>query len=179
MADTPVAMRRQGIPTPQPILAPNWFMGLVPRELWNVYKTFFIYEQDFVTPTQLGASATTVGNIQIQDDSHFLAVAGVALETDVANTTVVNSESNANASGVLVLVTDVGSGAPLSQVPVPLDNMFGTAQRPAVWPMPKLFRRGGTIATQVQNLIATARHLRISYWGIRIYPDIPASSQVG
>ena len=175
----PITSRRQGVPQAQPILAPNWFLGLVPREFWNVEKTFFIYEQDFVTPLQLAASATTVGNIQLQDDSHFLAVAGVALLTDTTNTTVVNSESNANASGVLVLITDVGSGSQLSQVPVPLDSIFGTAQRPAVWPMPKLFRKGGTIATQVQNLLATARHLRISYWGIRIYPDIPASAKVG
>lgn len=175
MAESPVAQRRQGIPHAQPIMAPNWFLGLVPRELWNVYKTFFVYEQDFVP---LNASQTTVGNIQIQNDSHFLVVAGVALVTDVTNTTVINAESNANASGKLLLITDVGAGAPLSQVPIPLENMFGTAQRPAVWPIPKLFRKGGTIATQIQNLIATAHNVRLSFWGIRIYPDIPASQGV-
>jgi len=172
MAETAVAMRRQGLATPQPVLSPNWFLGLVPRELWGVYKTFFVYEQDFLP---LSASTTTVGNVQVQNDSHFLCVAGIALETDTTNTTVVNSESNANASGVLVLVTDVGAGAPLSSTPIPLDNLFGTAQRPAVWPLPKLFRAGGTIATQVQNLLATARNLRLSYWGIRLYPNLPAS----
>ena len=172
MAESPVAARRQGIPQPQPVLAPNWFLGLVPREFWNVEKRFFIYEQDFVP---LGASATTVGNIQIQADSHFLAVAGVALVTDVTNTTVLNSESNANSSGILVLVTDVGSGMPLSTTGVPLESLFGTAQRPAVWPIPKLFRAAGNIATQVQNFIATARNVRLSYWGIRIFPNIPQS----
>lgn len=174
----PTTVRRQGIPENQPVLAPNWFLGLVPREYWNVKKSFFIYEQDFAVPTlgsarpSLGASATDTGNIQIQADSHFLCVAGVVLVTDTTNTTVLNSPSNANSSGILALVTDVGSGAPLSQVPVPLESIFGTAILPAVWPIPKLFPASGTIATQLQNLLATARNVRISYWGIRIYEGI-------
>jgi hypothetical protein len=168
------ADRNRGQAQPQPLLAPNWFLGLVPRELWDRYKTFFIYEQDFIP---LGANATTTGTIQIQDDSHFLAVAGVALVVDVTNTTVLNSESNANASGIQVQVFDVASGAPLSQTPVPLDNMYGTAQRPAVWPLPKLFRASSSIATQAQNLLGTARNVRLSYWGIRIYPSLAAAGR--
>lgn len=170
----PNAERSKGIPQPQPLLAPNWFLGLVPREFWNVYKTFFIYEQDFLP---LAVSQTTVGNIQIQNDSHFLCVGAAALVTTVDNLTIVNAESNANASAKLVLITDVGSGMPLSQTPVPIDNLFGTAQRLATWAIPKLFKAGGTIATQIQNLEATARNVRISYWGIRLYPGIPASGR--
>lgn len=166
--------RQRGNAKPQPIMAPNWFLGLVPREFWNVEKTFFVYEQDFLP---LGASATTFGNIQIQQDSHFLAVAGVALVTNTTDTTVINSESNATMSSKLVLITDVGPGMPLSNVPVPLENMFGTAQRPAVWPIPKLFRAGGTIGTQIQNLIATAHNVRISFWGIRIYYNMPLGTR--
>lgn len=165
--------RRQGIASPQPVLAPNWFLGLVPREYWGAYKTFFIYEQDFLP---VSASATTTGNIQIQADSHFLCVAGVALITGTTNVTVINSPSGANAAGKLVLITDVGSAMPLMSTPVPLDNLFGTAQLPAVWPIPKLFRASGTIATQIQNLIATDHNVRLSYWGIRIYFNIPMDS---
>lgn len=175
MASVTRERQRPGVPQAQPILAPNWFLGLVPREYWNVYKTFFIYEQDFI-PLALGA--TTVGNIQIQNDSHFLCVAACALVTNTVNTVVINSESNASAAGKLVLITDVGSGAPLSSVPVPLDNLFGTAQRPAVWALPKLFRKGGTLATQIQDIFGAAHNVRLSYWGIRIYPEIPASGRV-
>lgn len=164
-----------GIAQPQPVLAPNWFLGLVPREYWGMYKTFFIYEQDFLP---LNASQTTVGNVQIQADSHFLCIAACALVTDSTNTTVINSPSNANASGKLVLITDVGSNAPLSSTPVPLENIFGIGQLPAVWPFPKLFPASGTIATQIQNLIATNHNVRLSYWGIRIYPKIKASAMV-
>lgn len=175
MANATVA-RNRGIPSAQPLLAPNWFLALVPRQFWNVEKRFFIYSQNFVP---INAGQTLVGNIQIQDDSHFLAVAGVALVTDAATDgTVINSPSNANASGKLVLVTDVATGVPLSQVPVPLESLFGTAQLPAVWPMPRLFRKGGTIATQVASASAANHNVRISYWGIRIYPNIPLGAVV-
>ena len=52
--------------------------------------------------------------------------------------------------------------------------MFGTATLPAIWALPKLFRKGTTIATQIQNLINAIHRVRISYWGIRIYPGVPA-----
>lgn len=159
------------IPQPQPVLAPNWFLGLVPREFWNVKKTFFIYEADF---TPLGPGATATVNTQIQNDSHFLVVAACGLVTDVTNATVINSPSNANAAGKLAQVVDVAAGFPLSNVPVPFENFFGSAALPAIWAIPKLFRKGTTIATQLQNLIATAHNVRISYWGIRIYPSVPA-----
>jgi hypothetical protein len=172
--------RSKGTPQNPPILAPNWFIGLVPREYWNVKKSFFIYEQDFAVPQagsarpSLGANATDTGNIQIQADSHFLAVCGVVLITSIDNITVLNSPSNANASGILALITDVGSGAPLSQVPVPLESMFGTGILPAVWPLPKLFYASGTIAVQLTNLLGTARNVRLSFWGIRIYEGVAA-----
>ncbi len=168
----PTAERRMGIPQPQPLLAPNWFLGLVPREYWNVYKTPFTYEQDFIP---VGAGATTVGTIQIQEDSHFLCILGMALVTLVDNITILNSESNANASAKLLLITDGGSGAPLSQVATPLDNLFGTGQRPAVWAIPKLFKASGSIVTQIQNLnTVTAHNVRLTFGGIRLYYRIPA-----
>lgn len=172
----PLADRQSGIAKPQPILAPNWFMGLVPRELWGVYKQFFIYELDFLP---LNASATATGQVQIQNDSHFLCVAGVALVSNTANTTVINSESNASTSGKLVSITDAGSGAPLTSTAVALENWFGTGQRPATWPMPKLFRAGGAISMTIQDIFAAQHNVRFSFWGIRIYPNIPASQTVG
>ena len=173
MAEPNVQRRNPGQAQPQPVLAPNWWLGLVPRELWDRKKTPFIYEQDFIP---LGATTTTVGNIQIQADSHFLCIGAVHLITDVTNTTVLDSPSTANSTGILALITDVGSGMPLSQVPVPIESIFGTAQLPAIWAIPKLFPASGTIATQVQNLLATARNVRLSYWGVRIYPNIPETA---
>ena len=159
------------VPQPQPILAPNWFLGLIPRELWDRKKTFFIYTADFVP---LAALATATINTQIQNDSHFVCIGGAALVTDSTQVTVINSPSNANAAGKLVQITDVAAGYPLSQVPVPIESLLGSGQLPACWALPKIFRKGTTIATQVQNLINAIHVVRISFWGIRIYPDIPA-----
>lgn len=165
--------QRNAVPQAPPLLAPNWFLGLVPRQYWNVFKRFFTYEQDFLPNA---AGATAVGTIQIQADSHFLCIGGLALVTTTDNLTIINSESNANASRKLLLITDGGSGAPISQVPTPLDSLFGTGQRPSIWALPKLFRRGGSIITQIQNLdTVTAHNVRLTYTGVRIYPDLPAS----
>lgn len=172
----PTADRNDGRAQAQPVLAPNWFLGLVPRELWNTFKQFFIYELDFLP---LNANATATGQVQIQADSHFLCVAGVALVTNTTNTTVINSESNASASGKLVSITDAGSGSPLTSLPVALDSWFGTGQRPAVWPIPKLFRAAGAISVTIQDIFAAQHNIRFSFWGIRIYPNIPASQMVG
>lgn len=169
MAQIPQVRRVQGTPAPQPVMAPNWFLGLVPRELWNKKKVPFVYEQDFIP---LAASQTTAGVVQIQADSHFLCIGATELVTDVANVTVLNSPSNANATGILCVITDSGSQMPLMSTGLPLESFFGTAQNPAIWPIPKLFRASGQINTQLQNLIATARNVRLSYWGIRIYQNI-------
>lgn len=176
--------RVSGVPQAQPLLAPNWWLGLVPREFWNKKKTFFIYETDFATAVgglgggsqvNLPASGQSTGNIQIQSDSHFLIVAGVALVTDATFATVLNSPSNANSTGILCQIVDVAAGFPLSNVPVPLESLFGTAQLPGVWSIPKLIRASSTLQTNLQNLIATARAVRLSYWGVRIYFNIPES----
>lgn len=161
------------VPQPQPVLAPNWFLGLIPRELWDKKKSFFIYSAD---ASPLAALATVTVNTQIQNDSHFVCIGGCALVTDNADTAVINSPSNASAAGKLIQVTDVAAGYPLSQVPVPLENLFGTAQLPAIWALPKIFRKGTTIATQIQNLYNAIHRVRISYWGIRIYPKIMAEN---
>ncbi len=170
--------RAQGAVRSQPLLAPNWWLGLVPREFWNKKKSAFTYEVDFATAVgglgggtqpNLAASGQATGNIQIQSDSHFLIVAGVALVTDTTFTTVLNSPSNANATGILCQIVDVGAGFPLSSVPMPLESVFGTAQLPGYWAIPKLIRASGTLQTNLQNLLATARAVRLSYWGVRIY----------
>ena len=170
MANAAIA-RMRSTPQAQPLLAPNWFLGLVPRQYWNVKKQFFIYAQEFLP---INANATATGNVQVQNDSHFLCVGGTALVTDTLNTTIINSPSNANASAKLLSITDVAAGFPVSQIAVPLESLFGTAMLPALWPIPKLFRKGTTIATQIQNVAGANHNVRLAYWGIRIYPSIPA-----
>jgi hypothetical protein len=177
-------LSQPGVPQAQPLLAPNWFLGLVPREFWNVYKTFFVYELDFATAngisTQgnggpaLPANGTLTGSVQIQDDSHFLVIGGTAIVTTTDNLTLVFGSGATTPSQKLIQVVDGATGQPLSNVLVPLDNMFGYGILPAVWAIPKLFDKGGAITCTVVNLnTVTAHQVRLSFWGVRIYPNKP------
>jgi hypothetical protein len=49
-------------------------------------------------------------------------------------------------------------------------NLIGTAQRPAILPMPKLIRANSVIQVTAQNLVAAARQVRISFLGYKIFP---------
>lgn len=166
-------------PQAQPLLAPNWFLGLVPRQYWNVEKSPFWYEGDFATTplgnlgSSVGANATVSGSIQIQQDSHFLCVAGIALVTTTDNVTLVFGSGVATPSQKLVTITDLGPNQPLAQTPTVLESLFGTGQLPAVWSIPKLFEAGGGIGVTVQNLSGTAHAVRLSFMGVRIFHDRP------
>ncbi len=178
-------LAQPGVPQAQPLLAPNWFLGLVPRRYWNVYKTFFVYELDFATANGISqqgnggpavpANGTSTGSVQIQDDSHFLAVAGTAIVSTTDNLTLVFGSGATTPAQKLVTITDGATGQPLSNVASPLDNFFGYGILPAVWAIPKLFEKGGAIGVTVVNLAtATAHQVRLSFWGVRIYPNKPA-----
>ena len=172
-----------GVPQAQPLLAPNWFLGLVPRQFWNVYKTFYVYELDFANAVAGGApqgnggaavaaNGTSNGTVQVEAGSHFLAIAGCAIVTTTDNLTLVYGAGSTTPAQKLVQITDTGSGQPLSNVPAPLDNFFGSGMLPAVWAIPKLFAAAGGIGVTVQNLAtATAHNVRLSFWGVRIYPN--------
>ncbi len=175
-------MSGAAIPQAQPLLAPNWFLGLVPRQYWNVYKTFFVYQLDFATASGISpqgnggpavpANGTSTGSVQIQDDSHFLCVAGIALVTTTDNLTLVFGTGATTPSQKLITITDGATGQPLSNVASPLDNFFGTGILPAVWGIPKTFQKGGAIGVTVVNLNTTTAHqVRLSFWGVRIFPN--------
>lgn len=177
-------MAQPGIPQGQPLLAPNWFLGLVPRQYWNVYKTFYVYEIDFAnaigaTPqgnggASVAANGTATGSVQVQQDSHFLAVAGAAIVTSTDGLTLIYGSGSTTPSQKLVNVVDGASGQPLQNVLTPLESFFGTGILPAVWAIPKLFEASGSIAVTVQNLNTTTAHsVRMSFWGVRIYPNKP------
>lgn len=162
---------RQGLNTPQPLLAPNWWLGLVPRQYWNKKKSYFVYEADFLPINNLAAASV---NIQVQNDSHFLCLGITSLITDNTNTTVINAPSGNNAAGKLIQITDVAAGFPLSNTPIPIENITGTGMLPGLWAIPKLFRKGTTIGVALTNLLNAQHNVRISFNGVRIYPDVPA-----
>ena len=161
MANKSQAQRVQAVPTAQILPSLNPFLGLLPKDLWNRVKDFFIYSVEFLP---LAASETLTTDIAIQADSDFLIMAGVRTVTDTANTTLQTFVPQT------VLITDSGSGRQLMDRAVHIENLFGTAQLPAIWPYPKLIRASSTLSTRLTNLDgANARNVRLSYLGFKIF----------
>lgn len=174
--------RGQGVPRPEPLLAPNWFLGLVPRQYWNARMLPFTYQADFANAVgnspqgnggpAVAANGTSQFTLPIQADSHFLAVYVAALVTTTDNLTLVYGNGATGPSTKLITLVDAGPNQPLSNVAVPLDNLFGTGQNQAALGLPKIFRASGGIGIVVQNLnTTTAHHVRLSFIGIRIYVE--------
>lgn len=122
---------------------------------------FFIYSQNFLP---LAALATRSLDIQIQSDSDFLAVAAVA----VVRTTAAGAAAIPDRR-LTVLISDSGSGRNLFDRVQDFDDVFGTAQRPAWWPVPKLMRAAATISVQLTDLQNQANNVRVAFWGIKIF----------
>lgn len=132
----------------------------LPPRMRERARDFFGYTIDFVP---LGASATTIQEVNIQSDSDFIVGAAVAVVTDTANTTRLGFVPQ------LVQLFSAGSGRNLFSNATHFENVFGTAQEPAIWPIPKLLAAGSTFSAQLQNLEATARNVRLCFLGFKVF----------
>ncbi len=154
--------RRASMTSPAITPALNPFFGLLPQELWDNAKDFFVYGTDFLP---LAAGGTATQDIAIESDSDFLIVAGNRIVTDDPDQTVIVAFPP-----FLVTLFDNGSGRRLQNRAQHIENMFGTAQLPAYWPFPKLIPRASTFSTTLQNLDAgNAYNVRVSYLGFKIF----------
>ena len=136
----------------------------IPRGLGQITRdSFFIYAQNF----------TFVGNdnqqaaIAIQADAHFICVMTM-YDTNIAAVGGFGAGVNAQFGGALVLITD-GSQRNLSNIAVPVSTLFGTAQRPYVWPFTHLFRANAPITLSVTGIVAaTAQTIRLCFGGFKV-----------
>lgn len=131
----------------------------------------FTYTINFAS---LGASATASANFLVQNDSAFVITQTTYLITDTSDVAVAElqpfgSGLTTGLVGVLVTLSDTGSGRNLMDAGVPIDGLFGTAQRPYVWPYPKILDPSSTFSTQLQNLVATARRVRLAFHGYKVF----------
>jgi hypothetical protein len=137
----------------------------------------FTYSINFVTPNQLAASATSTLNFLVQNDSAFAICKSTYIATDVNNAAVANLQPFGSGAAsslveVLVTLTDSGSGRSLMDQGIPIDGLFGTAQFPRIWPIPKILDPNSTFSATLQNLVATARHVRLAFHGYKIFGNI-------
>lgn len=138
----------------------NPFWANLPPAVISLPKDFFVYGVEFLP---LGASATANQQFDVQSDSAFLILAGVGVVTDTANTVF-----SANVPQ-LVTIRDEGSGRNVFNIAQHFGNVFGTAQLPAYWTYPKILKPKTTVDVELQNLEATARNVRIGFWGFKLF----------
>lgn len=136
-----------------------WWYPDAAREQ-NLAVDFFIYGTEFLPLT---ASLSITNNLNIDGNSAFVCCTSQIIETATDNTTFLAQ------SPVLVSILDTGSGLVLSNIPIHANNWFGTAQRPYVWPVPKIFAPNSTLQITAQNLEATNRNVRIALSGFKIF----------
>lgn len=118
------------------------------KRLGDVFiDSFFQYAINIGGASFVTGLETLTGTIPIQSDANFLCVHGM-YETGVATATNSTRVTLLN-GGVLVQLTDGATQRALSSIPVPADTLFGTAERPYMWPLTHLFRANTPITFQV------------------------------
>lgn len=120
----------------------------VRRRLGDVFiDTMFHYAIN-IGGTQFATGLETLtGTIPIQNDANFLCVMGM-YETGVATATNSTRVTLLN-GGVLVQLTDGATQRALSNIPVPADTIFGSGERPYMWPLTHIFKANTPITFQV------------------------------
>lgn len=153
------ARQRNGSPSSMSAPIAPW-LQILPRELWGKQKDYFVGHIDF---TPLAANSTQSQGFGVSADADFVILYGTRIVTAVDNVTFIANVPE------LVTLTDTGSGRNLMSSPIHMDELFGTAQLPAYWAFPKLIRAGSTLTATIQSLEATARNVRLSFHGFKVF----------
>jgi hypothetical protein len=146
--------------------------AIIRRKLGDIlFDSAFQYGINFAYTT--GVEALT-GTIPIQSDAHFMCVETLY---DMHLTTVPAFASTGigvvpalAAGGYLVLLTDGGTQRALSNIAVPASTLFGSAQRPFVWPFTHLFKANtsiGIVSTGIGTPVALTT-VRYVFAGFKI-----------
>lgn len=153
-----------------PVLAPNWWLGILPAQYWEAKKIPFVYEVEAIPLAVSGAVQTF--STPIRQDSDFLLLALAALVTSTANPPGLlwGSGFTQNAmSQVQIQVVDGSTNQALQDAATPLDNVAGSGPFPAPWPWPYVFAASGSIVAQLTNTNNAAMNVRLSFIGVRMY----------
>lgn len=143
--------------------------GPVLGSIWR--DSFFQY-----VSSQLTFAAGTENfnlTIPVQTDAHFLCVM-----TMYDNTLIVPGTGALTGAGfpvclnggALVQLTDASAQRQLQSAQVPINTLFGTAQRPYIWPFTHAFRAGGGIAFNITGAGATVAGMiiRLVFGGFKV-----------
>lgn len=122
-----------------------------------VRNSFFTYTQTIT----FAGTETQSFTIQMQSDAHFLLVTTTAVAQTAGGAALTIPDG-----GSLIQLRDTSGQRLLSSAPIPLANLFGTAQRPFVLPYTHIFRAGGGIT--IDGTGTTANVLRMAFHGYKV-----------
>lgn len=155
---TPVGQIQQGAA----LIPPAGALGWLPPNEWATVKDFYGYSAVF---NPLAALGTQSQNISIQSDTNFIILFATLVATDAAETTQLAF------APALCELRDASSGATLTQQPVHVESLFGTAAQPGIFAVPKVMKANSSLIVTLQNLENQARVYRINFFGFRSYPN--------
>lgn len=113
------------------------------------------------------AGGTQQGTIQISTEAGFLAL-------DVRAWVFSNGAVVAPGSRLLTIRMEIaGSGRSWTSAPTALDNIAGTAERPAPFPMPGVLPPGGTLSVELNNGGADPADVRLTFGGFKVFDFSP------
>ena len=120
----------------------------------------------------LAASNTATDNFITQADSGFAIVKTAFTIASNVDVFVANISDTPKYAPQVITLSDSGSGRDLSNAAVSINTYFGTAERPFVWSRPKVLDPNSTFTARIQNLVATAFDIRLSFHGFKIFGDV-------
>jgi hypothetical protein len=142
---------------------PDFLYGFVPPSWWPDKP------RDYFTRTlnllPLLAGGVEISSVLFSKTLHTLVFAGIAtvMSTDDLTELWPLGQPINNSSRKLVLLETPAARTRHSSHAVPLDNMFGSAAKPALWPIPLPVQRGAALQVTVSDLEATARNIRLTF----------------
>lgn len=135
----------------------------------NFTLDFFTFIINFLP---LAASNTDTQQFITQADSGFAICKTSFNIASNVNVFVANISDAPRYAPQVITLSDSGSGRDLSNSAVAIGTLFGPDDFPFPWPTPKILDPNSTFTARIQNLVATAFNIRLSFHGYKIFGDV-------
>lgn len=130
-----------------------------------IARDYFTYE--LVSTTALAPGASQPLTVTIDSDGDFFWTKG-CVYADIGNASF--TDSTRPIPSLTVLITDGTTQRNMSNVPVAVNNLFGSAQLPFILPVAKYFAGRSLITLTIANIgNATYSSIRFSLHGVKAY----------
>lgn len=142
---------------------PNWLAGMAPPDWWpDNPRDYFVRDLNFVP---LGASQQLVSSVMFSKTLHTLVFGGVAsvFASDDQTAFWPLGQPLQTGSRKSCLLEVPSEQEAYSNIPVPLDNLFGWAGKPRLWPIPIPVHRGAAMQVTLLDLGGAATNTRLSF----------------